>query len=406
MGIEDQRSLHVVIAEFRQRNDWQAIRNLVPIDNLRTQRSLWDDPKTLSEIAFACAKLSETSSNDLRGLRSDRARLEQFLKQQAVYRSESELLRERCIALAPDRPGYRSDLAYLHFQNAQELTQPGGRRDGNARDEATRALELYEEALRIQPERIQDLYRAGYLLAELKPRLAKTAARHAGDLAAANLQREREGGMSFLSRAIATWEALPATSEYRRRYRKEYVKALYHAGKCRYEMLYSDWDDAIYALEIETLDAPSRARTNDVQLANAREASRLFAQCWAYDRDTEPAAGSNPPFDGVYEAVEKLYWLGKVKFAEYWILSHGGTHTSQTASTAREQALKCYERALSTPRSSANARKHKKLRGRETRASVHHLRRVRQGFRGDRAALRATRPPRPVHNQHAWYVLR
>jgi tetratricopeptide (TPR) repeat protein len=349
-------SLREVLADLRRRNDWRAIRDLfAPIEELDQGHPSWEDAWLLSEVAFACAKLSETSANDLRGLAGERER--RFLEQQSNFRTEAVRLRQRCIELAPERPGYRSDLAYLHFKNAQELTEPRGRRDGNARDEASRALELYESALEKDPNRVQDLYRAGYILTEMSPRLARLTARNASDLAGAGTRKAE--GLELLSRAIAVWEGLAADDKSRQRWRKEYVKSLYHAGKCEFEMVNGDWDETGYALDLRSSQDDGRRSIPQNQLRHLNKAWESFNRCWKYDRDADPQPGANPPFDGVFEAVEKLYWLGKIKLAEYWVRSDGGQDDTPLANRARERAQTCLERALAVPRPPSNQRQRK-----------------------------------------------
>ena len=51
-------------------NDWLGIyRKFQPITELSQNDLIWNSPKVLSDIGFACAKLSETSSLSMLSLR-------------------------------------------------------------------------------------------------------------------------------------------------------------------------------------------------------------------------------------------------------------------------------------------------------------------------------------------------
>ena len=157
------------LKKLKSNNDWLGIyRKFQPITQLPENDSIWNNSQILSDIGFACAKLAETGAKELLSFRNQNHKND-FLKQQAEYRKHAILARKRCIEIAPQHAGYRSDLAYTYYQNINELTQPRGRRDGNLRKEIENFLETINKTLDLQPNRVQDLYRKGRVLTKVLP---------------------------------------------------------------------------------------------------------------------------------------------------------------------------------------------------------------------------------------------
>ena len=118
------------LESLKSKNDWQGIyEKFQPIEELHQNDLIWNNDWVLNKIAFACAKLSETSLVPREIFRDEKTKTD-FLKQQAEYRKHTEQIRKRCIELKPNNAGYRSNLAYTYYQNINELTQQRGRRDG------------------------------------------------------------------------------------------------------------------------------------------------------------------------------------------------------------------------------------------------------------------------------------
>lgn len=343
---------------MQQHNDWRGIYDkFAPIEQLAQKYpDDWNDAETLSTIGFACGKLAETSSIP-REIFQDERRKRDFLKQQAKYRHETEILRTRCVKLSPDNPGYWSNLAYLYYLNAIELSQPKGRRDGDIREEIDKALEHFDEALSRDPKRITDYYRKGYLLAEVLPQqiLFGKHREKIENRSALAREKTQEGIVAF-SEAIRLWNELNPHDERqeskRKRYRKEYIKSLYHAGCSYYQLISRDWDEAVYVLDLRTGIAD-----NDVvgyvpkDLEYAHLAWDSFYNCWVHDRTdgviaAEKISDTTAPTNGTMEGVYKLYWLGKVSFVQYWILSGYGQRDIPQALEHRENAEKYLLAAL------------------------------------------------------------
>lgn len=224
------------IDTLRRSNDWIGIYTIfAPIEILQ-QREEWTDARLLSDIGFAGGMLAKVSTDDIPRREADR---KEFLEQKSKYRQASETLRQRCIALEPNNATHIANLAYLHYQSAIELRQPRGRRDGNVRKEAEEAIKYYDQALAVAPNRIKELYRKGYLLAEILP---NTYWRERGFDSAR--QRRLAGIQSFQS-AIQIWQSLDFNDQQQKQERdhcqNEYVKSLYCTGSAYYEMIISKW---------------------------------------------------------------------------------------------------------------------------------------------------------------------
>ncbi|MCY3553476.1 MAG: hypothetical protein OXH39_23705 [Candidatus Poribacteria bacterium] len=58
------------LEKLKSNNDWQGIyEKFDPIEELHQNELIWNNHKVLNEIAYACAKLSETSSLSMLSLR-------------------------------------------------------------------------------------------------------------------------------------------------------------------------------------------------------------------------------------------------------------------------------------------------------------------------------------------------
>ena len=157
------------LKRLKSKNKWREIyEKFQPIEELHQNGLIWNNHKVLNYIAFACAKLSETSSIPREIFRNEKAKRD-FLKQQAEYRKHTERIRKRCIELKPNNPGYQSNLAYTYYQNINELTAPRGRKDGHFKKEIDNFIAAVDETLVLDPKRVTDLYRKGRILADILP---------------------------------------------------------------------------------------------------------------------------------------------------------------------------------------------------------------------------------------------
>lgn len=352
-------------------NDWLGIyAKFAPMETIPQARpEIWNDSDLLNKIGFAIGKLAETSGIP-RDIFKDEAEKSKFLKQQANYRTETETLRKRCIELFPNNPSYHSTLGYLHYQNVHELTQPRGRRDGNIREEVEKAIVSFDKALSLDPSRISDLYRKGYLLSEVLPKqvLFGKVYSDTGDRPAMAKQVIQQG-IGCFKKAESLWESLDPANEkqqlIQKRYRKDYIKTLYHTGCSFYELIINDWDEVLLALRMREEGSAAGGTIldpNQFDLQNADNAWHYFSKCWQTDLP-EDAKGkvfsSKQNFSSAIEGVFKLYWLGKVSFARYWILSSSCLHETDEALKQRVTAEKYLTAALETPWSPENQRQKK-----------------------------------------------
>ena len=155
--------------KLKSSNNWQGIyEKFHPIEELQQNELIWNHHKILNEIAYACAKLSETSTIPREIFRDQETKVK-FLKQQAEYRKHTQQIRQRCIELEPNNPGYRSNLAYIYYQNINELNAPRGRTDGNLKKEIENFITAIDETLALDPRRVTDLYRKGRILTDILP---------------------------------------------------------------------------------------------------------------------------------------------------------------------------------------------------------------------------------------------
>ncbi|MCC3429746.1 MULTISPECIES: hypothetical protein [unclassified Microcoleus] len=341
------------INALKNRNDWEGIYNkFSPLERL-SQGKIWNDAAILSEIGFACGKLAEVSAEDFPRKEPEKTA---FLNSKSKYRRESEMLRQRCVELMPNNPTYLANLAYLHYQNAFELKTPRNRRDGNLRQEAERAIEYYDRAISIAPNRIKDHYRKGYLLAEVLPNT------YWKDRNLELAKQKRLEGIESFEKALQIWESLdpthPQQSKERKRCSNEYIKSLYNIGSAYYQMIVNEWDTAVFALRLRRNVCQEDCVTYvPKDLENANNAWQYFYKCWELDRpDGESATTA---INGVCEGVDKLYALGKTAFVQYWILSGYGQLDKPEAIRYRKLAEQYLEQSLTFPRSQEKQRQKK-----------------------------------------------
>jgi Flp pilus assembly protein TadD len=327
-----------------------------PINALTSNQGVWNNDEVLNMISYATAKLSETSINLKWTFKTDEER-RKFQSQQKKYRDETEFLRKRCIELKPNNPSYYSNLAYSHYQYVRELTAPGGRRDGKAKDEADKALYYLNKALELSPSRITDLYRKGQLLTEMLPRLLIFNKAILGDkekTKEANLEASKliDEGIQSFEKAISIYENFPNKHGNKKRYYKEYVKALYDLARAYGDMIDKDWDEALFVLKLNENIAdddkvtyiPKHLECVNAAIKNLKKCilnDNIPAMTYKKERLVEVAQHT-----GQLEGVFKLYSLGKMMFLKYWILSGYGQRTNDEADKYRETATEYLRTAL------------------------------------------------------------
>ncbi|RKU26789.1 hypothetical protein C6499_12725 [Candidatus Poribacteria bacterium] len=357
---------------LKSKHDWIGIyKKFQPITQLPQNDSIWNNSQILSDIGFACAKLAETGPKELSSFR-DQNRKNDFLKQQAEYRKHAVLTRKRCIEIDPRSAGYRSDLAYTYYQNINELIQPRGRRDGNLRKEIEDFLKTIDKTLDLQPNRVQDLYRKGRILADVLPNqiLWSRSYEDYGDFTEKSKKADelREQGICALLAAKELWENLWDES-LRKRHRKDYIKSLYLLSQTYYNKIKQDWDESVFTLNLRH-DVPSNQQVavNRTDEQNIDQAILMIKGCCETDcppglrqnvKQTQQNLEKLASCNGVEEGTYKLYWIGKFFFAKYWILSGNGLKETPDAIEAREIAERYLQAALKCQWSPEQVNQHK-----------------------------------------------
>lgn len=341
-----------------EKNDWHGIlKKFGNLEDIRQFPDAWEDEYVLSGIGFATAKLSETYINLRHQFRNDDEKFK-FLKQQKYYREITEALRLRCLELNPTNPTYHSNLGYTHYQYVRELMHPGGRRDGNAKAEAEKALLYLNQALEINPERTNDNYRKGQLLTEILPKLllfSKKSIVNKELLEDVNF-KIKEGIKAYES-AIASYLKIP-DSDPRQKQRafKDFIKCNYDVARSYSDLVINDWDEFVYLLGLDANIEPTDITTFiPVDLENNDKAIEFALD--AIRNDTPHATSTfelqgiidAASHDGVLEGVFKLYSIGKYHFQKYWILSGYGQKPTPAADIARNNAEYLLQAALHFP---------------------------------------------------------
>lgn len=345
------------LKDLQKNSDWLGIYEKVkPISALKTNSVVWDNDEILSVISFATAKLSEVTIN-LNWTFKNEDDKKQFLIQQKSYRKDTNILRQRCIELKPNFASYYSNIAYSHYQYVRELTVPGGRRDGNPKEEAEHALKFLDKALELEPSRINDLYRKGQLLAEMLPKVliynkATLSDKDKAKLASAEAKLIIDKGIESFEKAVSIYESYPIDNKNRKRYYKEYVKSLYDLSRAYTDMVDKDWDETVYALKLnENISVNDKITYIPKHLEFINKAISNIKKCII--ADNIPAMSHNQKrllevakHKGQFEGVYKLYSLGKIFFIKYWILSGYGQRTNEEADNCRELSIEYLNAAL------------------------------------------------------------
>jgi hypothetical protein len=227
--ILDDSSLSQKIDFLQEKNKWNEIYQLFETFQPIEQNQIWNDPVILNKISFAVAKLSECSEN-LKKKFADKNQLKKFLEEKRKFRKLAIKLRERCIELQPDNASFYANLAYCYYQSALELSTPGGRKDGNLKNDAQKAIELFNKSLQLNPDRITELYRRASLRSEIL--LPITLFNNDEKL---NPDEKIKSAIDTLSQAendyqkvIDIFENSISDSDSKLYSKKYYVKSLYH----------------------------------------------------------------------------------------------------------------------------------------------------------------------------------
>ncbi len=339
------------IIQLKSKNDWQGIINLFePLDTIKDNPRFWKSTFILDAISFATAKLSEVYINLKFNFKTDEERKE-FLKLKKKLRDFTVLFRKRLIELRPDNPGYYSNLAYSYYQFCNELTLPGGRRDGDLLECADKALEYINNALKIEPNRISDLYRKGQILCSvLPPNLLFKGGKMPDSEVIKTVREKIKEGIKSFKKAEEIYEIIPLVDEKSlKRYFKEYVKSLYNIAKSYSDLVVQSSSLKNYFFEKENYDKDeSPYYQNDIE--NINRAIEYIDKCIIKDnhkldnKNALPEGTIAGEYTGEIEGVFKLYSAGKYFFQKYIILINNNDNIN--AEEAGYLAEKYFRKAL------------------------------------------------------------
>ena len=357
------------LKKLKSEDNWRGIyEKFQPIEELPKNELIWNNHKVLNDVALACAKLSETSAIPREIFRDQKAKSD-FLKQQSEYRKYTEQIRKRCIELEPKHAGYRSNLAYTYYQNINELTNQSGRKDGNIKTEIDNFISAVDDALTLDPTRVTDLYRKGYILTKVfaKQILWDKSDENFGYSTekSKKVSEKREEGIQTLRRAISEWEKLnphnPNEEFPKKRYKKDYIKALYRLSLTYYDKIVNDWDESVFALSLrDDILNNQQIAINEEDKQNVDKAIQTIKKCCEVDcppkllqgvKQNQQSLEKIAAYSGECEGVDKLYRIGEFFFAKYLILSGSGLKDTEAAIESRQYAERYLQATLKCERS-------------------------------------------------------
>lgn len=340
-------SISEEIRILTEKNDWLGVINKFgTLEDIKNFPEAWEDEYVVSGISFATAKLSETYIN-LRHQFNNDAEKDKFLKLQKSYREITEALRLRCIELNPTNATYYSNLGYTHYQYVRELTHPGGRRDGNAKAEAEKALNYLNKALEINPDRTIDNYRKGQLLTEILPKMLLFSRKSViNKELIEEVNTKIKEGINAFETAIESYTKIPETStQLKHRIFKDYIKCNYDVARSYASLIINDWDEFVFLLGLDkNIEANDSTTFIPEDLINTDKAIDF---CLAAIHHDNPHPSTKSGLDsiietashnGIMEGVFKLYSLGKYHFQKSWILSGYGQKFNTTSDLFKTQA--------------------------------------------------------------------
>lgn len=331
-SLEDKLSL------LEQNNDWNSIIKILDKFQPLEKNQIWNNSNLLNRFSFATAKLSECSNN-INIKFPNKVKRKEYLEEIKKFRELTIKLRKRCIELDNNNPSFYSNLAYTYYQSATELSTPKGRRDGNLKNEANRALYYLDNALGLDHNRITDLYRKANLLSDILT--YNILFNPDTDI---EIQDKYNQAYNFRQMSIKTFETLIEKYEdindekQKKRFFKYYIKALYKLSLLNFQLGKTN----INTLNILYNHNPlfnCSDENSEIKLTYINNAINYLEKCIKLDsRKTEQnlleAATSNNFLIGVY----KTYLMGKIHLYKFLL-----TKDLKDEKTAKEFMLKAHE---------------------------------------------------------------
>ena len=354
-GVIEDDGLMRRVKELKKRNDWFEIAKLFePLETIQEKKQIWDNRILLDNASFATAKLSEVYQK-LKAVCKTDDDVKKYLNEKRRYREATIKIRKRCIELDDKNPGYYSNLGYTFYQGCNELTLPGGRRDGKLQETANNAVEYLNKALEIDPHRIPDSYRKGQVLASILPltKLHKQGkAPEEGDVM--NYRQLLKEGIKSFQNAVKSYELIPLVDEKQLiRYRKEYIRSLYDISRAYSDLVLRKWkhEDFLDDGTGKSDDDDAYAKFYVYDMENANKAIEYIEKCILADNEavknysTPPEGHIAGEHNGILEGVYKLYQAGKSYFQKALVLNTQGE--SDEAKEAMMMGEKYLRKAIS-----------------------------------------------------------
>lgn len=331
-SLEDKLSL------LEQNNDWISITKILDKFQPLEKSQIWNNSNLLNRFSFATAKLAECSNN-LKIKFPDKLKRKEYLEERKKFRELTIKLRKRCIELENDNPSFYSNLAYTYYQSATELTTPGGRRDGNLKNEANHALYYLDKAIELNDNRITDLYRKANLLSDILTNNILFAPE-----TDKKIQEKYNQAYNFRQMSIQTFETLLIKYEditdenQKKRYFKYYIKTLYKLALLNFQFGKTN----INPLNLLYNNNPlfkSTDENSEQKLIYLNNAINYLEKCILLDsgkteQNLIDASTSNNFITGVYKA----YLMGKIYLYKFLL-----TKDLSDEKTAKEFMLKAHE---------------------------------------------------------------
>jgi hypothetical protein len=340
---------------LRQQQNWAAIYELL---NPFYETKPWfqQQHRLLSNLGYACLRLSEAK------FPVDPIARSQARRQRTCYQAKARRIFERCIALDASNAFHLSRLGLIYYRQAIEQHQHCRQKDCRQEDyrqegwiAAEQAVKYLDQAIVIGGARVKDLHRKGHLLTKILgnpfvpcPDLDRQS--HSN-----RLRSNRQLGILTLQQATQRWESLretiPAEATEKRSSHFEYIQAYYQLGLTYLDQVPDPWSPEVFALKLRIEDpGMTGAAYIPAHLDGLAKACHAFFQCFYYDR---PFASLQDDTNQNWvshhlQAVDKLYALGKVEFAQYCLLSGYCQKDNPKADQRRTIAQKHLEQALTT----------------------------------------------------------
>ncbi|MBV1820520.1 hypothetical protein L0P54_10725 [Anaerosalibacter bizertensis] len=312
------------LEELKGKNDWRGICNrFSPLEEVKNNKEIWDNPSDLYNLAFACSKLGEPKN----GLERDKKHLKTVKK----YREYSIYFYERCYELDPRNFRYPLALGYRYYLNVMELTKQKGRKDGNVNYEMTNAINWLNKTIELNPRSIKANYRKGKLIIDKKIDNFKYAPRKWTAEDFEELKEIEADGVKSLERVIDIYEKYK-DDKYKSIFLREYVKALYTLGTFYLEKVELHWD---YYICLKISDKKIKFDYSSEDTRYISRGKKLLEKCFEvesktlFNKDMDVSELAKNIGKWHVSPIDKLYKLGISNLKTYFVLKMLGVNSNK-----------------------------------------------------------------------------